>query len=95
MYFGFFISSAESLFKYTSSKNRQTFPEGVLSKRLECIFLFQDKENERNSKETDSKESESSPWDIDIPVRFVTYTAMGYTCNYLAPLAFQYLGIVA
>ncbi len=59
-------------------------------------YFLQDKESEQKSKETDSKNpDETTAWDIDIPVRFVTYTAMGYTCNYLAPLVFQYTGIVA
>jgi len=52
-----------------------------------------EKEKEEKTTESNSGLRDHNRWDVDVAVRFVTYIAMGYTCNYVAPLLFLYFGI--
>ena len=44
--------------------------------------------------ESSSGLRESNRWDVDVAIRFVTYVAMGYACNYVAPMLFIQFGII-
>ncbi|XP_065059430.1 uncharacterized protein LOC135686946 [Rhopilema esculentum] len=78
---------------YHGSSTRIPFFTGY-HKGFKLPPVTSNKEKEEKTQESNAGSRGSSPWDVDVAIRFVTYTAMGYACNYIAPMLFLHLGIV-